>query len=248
MKDFIKGFKYALSGFRLILKPGVRLFVLIPLLINTVLFAAVISYGFNAMDQLIDSYLTGRWWEWLSWLLWPLFFIIVLTVVFFCFSILANLIASPFNGFLAEAAETQLTGRAVTESVGLKKLPAEIKRAILAESRKVLYLLIRTLPLLLLFFIPLFNLAAPFLWFLFGAWMLALEYLDFTAGNHGVLFPELRNRLASQRPLAFGYGVGVMFLTIIPVINFIAIPLAVCGGTRLWVDRLQHQQAIAPPG
>jgi len=238
MQYLIKGIKYTLSGFTLIIKPGVRLYVLIPLLINAVLFAAVISYGVHALNEFISSFLTG-WWEWLRWLLWPLFVIISLTIVFFCFSIVANLIASPFNGFLAAAVEAQITGIKMQNSGGFAQLPAEMIRAFKSESTKIIYFLLRAIPLILLFFIPFVNFTAPFLWILFGAWMLALEYLDFPTGNHGINFPELRTLMKTRRQLAFGFGLGVMLLTMIPVINFIAIPVAVCGATRLWIEQIK---------
>lgn len=244
MQDFISGFRYTFSGFGLIFKPGIRLYVLIPLLINTVLFAGVITYGAHWLNEFIESFLTG-WWEWLRWLLWPIFVVVALTIVFFCFSILANLIASPFNGFLAEATEIYITGNAQQESAGLGQLPGEIKKAIISESRKFLYFIVRAIPLIILFFIPLLNFAAPFLWFLFGAWMLTLEYVDFPMGNHGILFPDIRKILKSRRQLAFGFGLGVMLLTFIPVINFITLPVAVCGATRMWAERLKTLRTAA---
>lgn len=243
MRDFISGFRYPFTGFDLILKPGIRLYVLIPLLINTFLFAGVITYGAHLLNGFIESFLTG-WWEWLRWLLWPLFIVITLTIVFFCFSIIANLISSPFNGFLAEATEIYISGKVMEEPAGLGQLPLEIKKAVISESRKFLYFIIRAIPLVILFFIPLINFAAPFLWFLFGAWMLALEYVDFPMGNHGFLFPEIRKILKSKRQLAFGFGLGVMLLTLIPVINFIALPVAVCGATKMWVERLSDVMTL----
>ncbi|HEY5703604.1 MAG TPA: EI24 domain-containing protein, partial [Gammaproteobacteria bacterium] len=65
---------------------------------------------------------------------------------------------------------------------------------------------------------------------------------DFPMGNHGILFDELRNRLKARRSLAYGFGLGVMLLTLVPVINFLALPAAVCGATRLWVEKLQPAQ------
>jgi CysZ protein len=238
MQDFISGFRYAFKGFGLIVKPGIRMYVLIPLLINTILFAGVITYGAHLLNEFIGSFLTG-WWEWIRWLLWPIFVIVALTIVFFCFSIIANLIASPFNGFLAQAVEMRISGRIQEKSGALSQLPGEIKKAVISESRKFIYFTLWAIPLIVLFFIPLVNFAAPFLWFLFGAWMLALEYVDFPMGNHGILFPEVRNIMKSKRPLTFGFGLGVMLLTLIPVINFIALPVAVCGATKLWVEQLR---------
>ena len=243
MTGLLTGFKYAFSGFSLLVKPGIRLFVLLPLLINTLLFTAVITYGAGLLGDFINSSLTG-WMEWLRWLLWPLFAIISLTVVFFCFSIIGNLIAAPFNGFLAERVETYLTGTPPGGDGGPVRIFQEIKNAVISESRKFLYFAVRAILLISLFFFPFVNFAAPFLWFIFGAWMLALEYLDFPMGNHGILFPELRTRARSNRPLAYGFGLGVMVLTLLPVINFIAIPVAVCSATKLWVEKLKMEEEL----
>lgn len=232
------GIQSLLAGFSLLNQPGVRLFVIIPLLINTLLFAAVIWYGAQQLEQLI-AWLQGQlsgWWEWLDWilwLLWPLFVALSLLLVFFGFSILANLIAAPFNGYLAAAVEQHLTGTWPDDGGSLKQLPREIVKAIGGEVRKLLYFALWALPLLLLFIIPLVNMAAPVIWFLFGAWMLALEYMDFPLGNHGHSFPDIRRVVARQRPAAFGFGMAALLLSMIPVLNFIVMPVAVAGATRL---------------
>lgn len=239
MKDFIAGFKYVFTSFGAIFKPGVRIYVLIPLLINALLFAGVLTYGANLLNDFINHWLTG-WWEWLRWLLWPLFVIVAMTVVFFCFSIVANLIAAPFNGFLAAAMELSITGAKTDADTGLAQLPAEIIAAITSEFRKFIYFLIRAVPLILLFFIPLIQFAAPWLWLLFGAWMLALEYLDYPLGNHGISFARQKKLLQQKRRLTLGFGAGILLLTMIPVVNFLAIPVSVCAASRLYVEHL-HQ-------
>ena len=236
MKQFTQGFQYLLAGFKLILKPGVRLYVLIPLLINSILFASAIIYGASSLNGLIE-WLVAKWsWiEWIEWLLWPVFVIIALTIVFFGFSIVANLIGAPFNSFLAEAVEKRLTGQEV-ESDSKLPLMQIIIVSIKNEFQKLLYFVIRALPLLLLFIIPMVNIAAPLIWFLFTAWMLTLEYGDYPMGNHDILFKQQREKFAANRPLAFGFGSGVMLLTMIPIVNFIAMPVAVAGATKMYVE------------
>lgn len=238
MSEFITGFRYVLDSFGVIFKPGIRFHTLIPLLINAVLFAGVITYGATLLNDFINTWLTG-WWEWVRWLLWPLFVMVALTVIFFCFSIVANLFAAPFNGFLAAAVESRITGIKPGTGGGLAQLPGEIKKAALSEGRKFVYFVLRVVPLILLFFIPLVQFAAPFMWVLFGAWMLALEYLDYPMGNHGISFTEQKNLLRQKRQLALGFGLGVLCLTMIPVVNFLAIPVGVCAATRLYVERLR---------
>jgi len=238
MNQFSQGFKCLLSGFKLILKPGVRLYVLIPLLINSLLFAGAIYYGANSLSSLIDGLLAQwQWLEWLTWLLWPIFVIVALTIVFFCFSIVANLIGAPFNGFLAEAVEKEITGQEIP-SANNQSLSKIIIVSIKAEFQKLLYFAIRALPLLILFIIPMVNVAAPLIWFLFAAWMLTLEYGDYPMGNHEIAFKQQREKVAANRQLAFGFGSGVMLLTMIPVVNFLAMPVAVAGATRMYVEHL----------
>ena len=242
MSDFIVGFKYLLSGFRLITKPGIRLYVIVPLLINSLLFAGGIIYGAHLLGDFIN-WLIAQWpWiEWLEWLVWPLFLILSLTIVFFCFSIFANLLAAPFNGFLAQAVETRLTNSTRQDGDnGLIGLPAAISAAIKSEARKFLYFVVRAIPLLLMFLVPFINVAAQMLWILFGAWMLALEYIDYPLGNHGVNFPEQRKILSERKKLAFGFGAGVMMITLFPVINFIAMPVAVAGATHMVTEKLHN--------
>ena len=241
MTDFTIGFKYVLSGFKLIIQPGIRIYVLIPLLINTILFASVIAYGSHLFSDFIDSWSTG-WWQWTKWILWPLFVMISLAVIFFCFSIVANLIAAPFNSFLAEAVESKLSNTLLTDAGGIKAIPGEIIKAMKSESRKFPYFTIRAIPLLLLFFIPIGQVAAPFLWVLFGSWMLALEYIDYPMGNHGIVFPEQRKIMTIKKKQTFGLGLGIMLLTFIPVINFVAMPVAVAGASKLWVEKLKPTQ------
>jgi len=236
MNQFSQGFKYLLSGFKLILKPGVRLYVLIPLLINSLLFAGAIYYGANSLSSLIDGLLAQwQWLEWLTWLLWPIFVIVALTIVFFCFSIVANLIGAPFNAFLAEAVEKVITGQEIP-SANNQSLSKIIIVSIKAEFQKLLYFAIRALPLLILFIIPMVNVAAPLIWFLFTAWMLTLEYGDYPMGNHEIAFKQQREKVAANRQLAFGFGSGVMLLTMVPVVNFLAMPVAVAGATRMYVE------------
>ena len=239
MTDFIKGVKFAFGGFGLINKPGIRLYVLLPLVINTLLFTLVIVYGAGLMGDFIDRLLAHwTWLEWFTWLLWPLFAIVMLIAVFFCFAVVANLIGAPFNGFLAAAVESRLTGTAGTDSG--HGLLYEIVMALKSELVKFLYFIVRAIPLLLLLLIPVIG---PVIWFFFGAWMLALEYLDYPMGNHGMFFPDIRQNARSRRALALGFGSGVLLLTMIPLVNFIAMPVAVAGATRLYLDEFKSRGA-----
>ena len=123
----VSGAIYFLRGIRLIFTPGIRAYVMGPLLVNIVVFSALIYFGAGWFQVLLDWMLPG-WLDWLAFVLWPLFFVAALIVVFFTFSLIGNLIAAPFNGLLAEAVECHITG-APPPVVGWVVYGAESTRA-----------------------------------------------------------------------------------------------------------------------
>lgn len=249
---FIAGFRTLFRSFELLKQPGVRLYVVIPLLINVVLFAVTLIYAFHQVAELrefIAAQFSQQWaWlEWFLWILWPLFILISLLLIYFTFVIVANLIAAPFNGFLSAAIERHLTGQLPEDGNNWKTIPRELGRAFKAELIKLGYFAVRGIPLLLLFLIPVVNAVAPVIWFFFAAWMLALEYMDFPMGNRGYTFPEERRLLAGQRATVMGFGSATLLLTMMPIVNFIAMPVAVAGATRLWVEQQHRIETGQPP-
>lgn len=252
----IKGATYVLRGFALIRHPQLRRFVTVPLAINTVLFAALIWLGYGQFDRLmvwLDDWV-GRSLDlpgWLDWLepvlqfLWAflevvitiLFILGLLFVVVYTFTVVANLIAAPFNSLLAEKTEQHLLGRTPTSAGDWKTLLKSIGPTIWSEVLKLWYFVTRAIPLLILFLIPGINVTiAPVAWFVFGAWMLALEYMDYPMGNHEILFRQQRRELRSKRFLGLGFGSLTLGLTMVPVINFLAMPVAVTGATAMFVE------------
>jgi len=244
MSDLLKGFSYLREGIGLMRQTGLRRYVVMPLLISTLVFSAAIWFGIHWISILVGwllGYLPG-WLDWLSYLLWPLFALTGLLVVFYTFSIITNLIAAPFNGLLAEAVERHLTGQPVNEAGGWQALLKDVVPGILSELRKLLYFALRAVPLAVLFLVPGINLAAPFIWALFSAWMLAIEYADYPMANHRLHFTAQRQRLRSRRLLAYGFGGGSLLLTMIPVVNFIAMPASVAGATAMWVREFRDTE------
>lgn len=232
----LAGAGYVWRGLRLILRPEIRRFVVIPLLLNLVLFACGIAMLAWAIEHAIDRLLPS-WLEWLRFILWPLFALLAAAVVFFGFSALANLLGSPFNSLLSAAVERHLRGRAEDHSAsGWRAVGGEILRSVYAELRKLLYFARYAIPGLLLFIIPGINAFAAPIWLLFGVWMLAIEYLDCPLGNHGQPFPAARRLLQTRRRLALGFGGAITALTLIPVLNFIAMPVGVAAATALYLD------------
>jgi Uncharacterized protein involved in cysteine biosynthesis len=238
----LSGFGYLLAGFRLLLRPALWPYVLLPLAINILVFGLLLWLATGQFGALVDTLTPSLpdWLSWLTWLLWLVFGLVAAIIVFFTFALVANFIAAPFNGLLAEAVERLLTNTAPPGGGSLRQALRETPQALFDELRKLGYFLLWAVPLGLLFLVPFINLAAPLLWALFSAWMLALQYLDYPLGNHGLRFAAQRRRLRRQPLLGLGFGAAVLLATLVPLVNLMVMPAAVAGATRLWVERLQQ--------
>lgn len=241
MSNPFTGIGYFFQGLRLIVQPGLRRYVLLPLLINITLFGGLIWLGASQFDVFMNWLMPElpEWLQWAEWLLWAVFGISALLIAFYTFSLLANIVAAPFNGLLAEAVEFHLTGKSMDSAGGWKKMLRELVPTLIDELRKLAYLLAWSVPFLLLFVIPGINLIAPFAWLAFSAWMLTVEYTDYPMGNHGLRSKEQKRRLGEKRFLSLGFGGMVTLATMIPVVNFLVMPTAVAGATAMWVKQFK---------
>ncbi|MBK7542658.1 MAG: sulfate transporter CysZ [Candidatus Competibacter sp.] len=238
--SFADGAGYVLTGLRWLPRAGLRGFVAVPLLINTVLFSIGIWFGVNQLQRLDQALLNWlpTWLDWLHWLLWPLFILTALVVVFYSFTLVANLIGSPFNSLLADRVEKILAAQSATPRPSAATTWRDFLAIPFTELRRLLYFAGWAIPLLIVSFVPAINAAAPVLWAGFISWMLALQYADYPLGNRGLKFREQRQLLRRNWPLALGFGGMTLLLTSIPIVNFLAMPAAVIGATLLWNQEL----------
>jgi len=235
----LSGFMHSLIGFLLIWRPSVLKWVILPLLLNSLMFIMLISYVGSFLPELhalFQSWLPGML-SWLSWLLWPAFLLSAILLVFFGFALCANIIAAPFNAPLSAAVVKVLTGESVgSEASGFW---AGFAGAVFDEIRKLVYSLSRLILISLLFLIPVVNVIAPLIMLYYSAWLLAQQYMDFPMGNVGMGFKQQRQTVKQKRPLMLGFGSGVLLAMLIPGINLLAVPASVAGATRLWVYDFQ---------
>ncbi len=239
IKDFLSGIQYFFKGFALALNPKIRPYVIIPLLINFVLFAVLIWLSFQYLNSYIDAMIP----EWLKWEFVRAIIAIILGVGLvimssFAFVMVANLIAAPFNAILAEKTELLLRGTPPPSSGRISSFIKSYFHAIGSQISKIFYMMTRAIPLLILFWIPVVNFIAPVLWMLFSAWMQAIEYIDYPAGNHEILFKKQKQLLSAKRGASLGFGSMAMLFTTVPILNLLVMPISVIAMTALYVEKL----------
>jgi len=238
------GFGYFFYGIKLATTPGIRRFVLLPLLTNIILIGAALYYVLNKIDHWVSyilSFLPDLL-SWLSYLLWPLMTLSILAVSMYYFTTLANFIASPFNGLLAEKVEQMLDGQEPNEE-GFTGFLKDIPRIFAREWRKIIYTLPKMIGLFILLLIPgLGQTIGPIVWFLFASWMYAIQYCDYPFDNHKISFNHMRGNLKQEKGCAYSFGILVTFFTAVPFINLFVMPVAVCGATAMWVEQFKNDK------
>lgn len=232
------GGSYIARGFELAFQKGVRRYVLIPLLINILLFSAAIYATFHYTQVWVVTLMSWLpdYLQWLEGFVWALIIIGVVLIFTVSFTSVANIIASPFNSLLAEKVEFRLTGEAPMDG-GVAGMVRDIPRIVGREFQKILYFIPRIIGFgLLLLVLPVIG---QVLWFLFSGWMMTIQYADYPFDNHKVPFRSMRAKLWQHSGKSLSFGCIVAVLSSIPLINLIMIPVAVCGATAMWVDHLR---------
>lgn len=228
------GLRYFIQGWGLLMQRQLLPFVIFPIIINTLLMVGLVWFFFANIGGLLEAFLPS-WLEWLSFVLIPLIFIMILVAFYFAFTTLANFIAAPFNALLAEKVEQQLTGEKLTD-MSMAEMFKDVPRMLNREWKKMLYSIPRLVALFLLGFVPVLGqTVVPLLAFAFSAWLLAIQYCDYPFDNHKISFARMRNALSEQRVMNFTFGALVSLFTMIPFVNLVVMPVAVCGATAMWV-------------
>jgi len=246
-KQFLLATTSLKRGWRLIWSPGLRRYVCLPLLINVLVFAGLgwLLFGtFNdwmASLSVFEQYSDVWFIEKLQSLLKFLAATVLVIALLFTFTLVANFLGAPFNSLLAEKVEARITGQLLSENGSVAFLIKSIPQTIASEIAKLFYLILWMIPIGIAHLIPGINVLAPALLILFGAWMFALEYIDYPMGNHGLGFGKVKKAVKRKRSLAMGFGGAVALLSAIPIVNLFVMPWAVASATVLYVEHFKNE-------
>lgn len=238
--NVVTGAGYVLEGAKMLSHPSLRLFVIVPLLVNVLLFGSLVGFGLSYLFAVIDQWLAWipEWLGFIEWIIWPVIGLTVSLVTGYAFTAVALLIASPFNALLAEKAEELVTGKPVDALEGLGPALMAMPRGVLRELAKLMYYVPMAAFVLLVSFLPGINFIAPLLWFLLGAWMMSIQFVDYPMDNHQLSFADVKEAVRQRRLSSMGFGGVVALCTGIPIVNFFIVPAAVVGATLLWCREL----------
>ncbi len=253
LSDLPRGFSYAFTGVRILRKyPGLARLWVVPILLTLLSLVASVVLSIRYHDDLlallwqapvgegfVQLLLQG-----LYWLLRAIAFCITLGSLVLVCIVLSMLAAAPFNDALSEAIEIRETNR-TGQPFSLAEVLRGVWRTLRIETVKLLWFAAIMLPLALLsLFVPGIGQAVyAVVGTLFTVAYFAFDYTDWPASRRGLGFRS-RMRLFLQRPgLMLGFGAAVWLCLFVPLLNVAFMPIAVAGGTRLFLDLESEPQS-----
>ncbi|MGY6213570.1 sulfate transporter CysZ [Methylolobus aquaticus] len=229
----LAGATLLLRGFTRLGQRDIRLLVIAPLLINLVVFSVALWVAGHYFELFLQ-WILPTWLDFLRWILWPVFGALFVLLVFFTFTLVANVLGAPFHALLAD----RLLGQAgVLDRARRDSIVRSTWRSMSAELRRVLGFLLRALPVFVLFVIPGINMIAPPLWLGVTAWYITRNYFSYPLDTLGLTFAEQESRLKELGLLRLLFGLTVQVGLSVPLLNVLVPPAAVAAASLAVVER-----------
>jgi len=219
-----------------------------PILTTSLLFALTIVAFFGLAFDPLYGWLEGAirvadpqaWWEWLwvaplrgvAWLLRAGIVVVFFGLLYLLFVALGGVVAAPFLDLLSRRVE-EIESRCVLEvPVGFRGVLWSMGQ----ELRRASFLLLGGLAIVVLGWIPGGQLPAVVAAGFFTAFFVPLEYTGFVLDRRALSFRQRRSWLWRHRFVMLGFGATAMATFLVPVVNFLCLPLLVTAGTRLALE------------
>ncbi len=162
--------------------------------------------------------------------------VIALTVILsvFLFLIVGNIIASPFNSKLSEAAEGILAGREHNSDTTVIQ---DVGRSIIMAVGRLALFIICYPPILATGLIPVAGaIIQPVLSVLYASFVLSVDFSDFAFERHIPRFAGKLSFVWQRKALYLGFGLTAVAMAMVPIVNFLLLPVAVVGATILYAE------------
>ncbi len=235
---FGAGFFSLLGAFNLVRQNKSLLkYVIIPLIINIVVFTAAVWWGFDLFEHFVNQYLVGHdtwYWQAVAFVVQIVAALVTMVAIFFAFTVVGNLIAAPFNDILSERTEQLLRGQVDDEPFSLALFFKDLARTMKDEVIKMAVFVGLMAVLLLMNLLP--GVGAPLYAVcsvVLTVYFLIVEYTGYVFSRKHLGFAEQRRYISDHFLTSVGFGLAVMCTLTIPFVQFFTIPLAVIAATRI---------------
>lgn len=231
-------------------KPGYARYLLVPILVNILLLAGIITMAVIYAAPLID-YLMAQvqiepdsWIDFISPLLVVVLTGIVIIGYLLVYKYLVLTLISPFLALLSEKIEEEQTGREFPFS--WSQLFRDLGRAAAINFRNFVLEFIATIIFAIFTFIPLIGLLSPVALLLVQSYFFGFALMDFNAERHRLSRRSTESWMRRNFWSVSGVGVIFHFIFLIPVIGWFLAPVwSSVAGTLVWLELEDGRKSIS---
>ena len=231
MSSFFVALGYPFHGIAYFLRrPPLWKYFLAAFAINVVLFAVLAWLFVQHRAELVDLILPARWWGWLRGGLGWLLSLVIAVAGLFLFTIVGNILASPFldamtQRILRDLGETLPPPRGAMRALG---------RSVVNQVLKLVFFGGIQVALLLFHLVPgVGSVLHPILSSFVGILFLGFEYLDYPLDARHLSVPARFAWLGRHLGDALGFGAVLFPVLLVPFLGYACLPLAVAGASLL---------------
>ncbi len=224
---------------------------LLPAAVNVVVFAtafAIFLWTYPITYSLITGFLPSEppdtWYAWLwtaplrflAWMIGALLIVASIIMIYLAFLLLGTVIAAPFLDVLAQRVEDIATGQVSQERPALRGIWQSFYVSFVSELKKIGFFFVVQATLFFLGLIPILSPFTIMAATLFTMLFLPLQYAGYAMDHRLMTFAQRRTLVWKQRWLMLGFGAAASLTLLIPLLNFVCLPILVVGGTLLLLN------------
>lgn len=240
MKNFIVGFNKYFTGIGFWMKNSSLLRLsIIPLILNFVFLVGGFVFSLNYLPDVVNRIISAPhiWYQYILY-----YFVVMLTavslfiLVFFVVFIMANLLAFPFNGIIAERALK------IHEPLERPKHPVlkQLRINFLAMTRRTFVFLIIAIILACAALIPGLGVVGAGI----GVFLMAYDRLDYGFDHFVLPFDQRMRFVKANFGEILGFAAGFGLTAMIPVINILIQPGSVVAGALLVSEIKRRESSV----
>ena len=233
-KDLLTGAKTYMDAHILIRDHKLWGFVIIPGIINLMLFAVTIAAGWEYSDRITDKMLElfgwgdrddadlSMWSSIIQWFFMILFRLIFIIFYLYIYKYIVLIIMSPVMAILADKANEILTGK---KSVfKMKQFVSDVLRGITIATRNLFVELVILFALFLFAAIPVIGWISPVLMFTVEFFFYGFSMLDYTNEWNRMSVKESSSYIYRHKGLAIANGGMFYLMLIVPIVGLMVAP------------------------
>lgn len=235
MSPFSRGLFLIFSGFQFVINfPKIIRWILVPVIINLLIFGFVSNYSLGWSMDLSTGLLDLLYFDWLKWVFYyPIVIMaggIALVLSVLLSYALATIVNIPFLAHLS-LVSIALSGGKGIETLTWKEWFALNSNMIRASVKKSLVFLGLSVLIFLLSFIPGLNVLSV----AFGLFVLAFDAMDYSFENRGMLLSDRWAFLKRHIPFFSGVTLSMGLTLFIPGLTLMIMPFLVVGAANYLV-------------